>query len=367
MRSARIYYRVISTFLLVFCTYVPPSCADEVKPVYNELAQKLIKDLPRDKKMSLKSLTPEESGLPADFLLSLISNLEESLLDISDFEINLTNRLSIESAWEEAIEFNNANFDEIRRDAQSDILLMVTPRAIADGIEVSITAYALYEENSGKVLASTGTKLLPVDLKSVLGINVTNLNDQMALVAKEIKQISKSGGIISEPITYAEYYHNAKIYGQRGETDLAMRSLEQTIYSDVLFVDPIEDLLSLAIARYGQAGAKLYFEKKIQLHLPRELQLYGGLYVGSNLLDAAELIISKKNIFSPYKSLFMRRHQGPYGVDEVFVKALKNANKHIAEDYKSGTFQSYYLDIRRAVEIGQGAVDNSSYWEELFE
>jgi tetratricopeptide (TPR) repeat protein len=330
-----------------------PLWADELKPVYNELAQKLIKDLTIDKKISLKSLTPEESGLPKDFLLNLISNLEESLLDMSDFEINLTNRLSIESVWEEAIEFNNANFDEIRRDARSDILLLVSPRAITDGIELSITAYALSNENAGKVLASTGTKLLPVDLESVLGINVTSLNDQMALVAKEIQKIGQSGGVISEPTTYVEYYHNARIYRQRGETDLALRNFEQAISSDFLFVDPIEDLLSLAVARYGQGGAKQYYSKKIRVKLPPELQVYGDLFIGSDLLEAAKFIASDKITFSPYKSLFMRRHEGPYGSDEVTKKAWKNAINHVYEDYRKGSLQSYYVDSFRAVAGGE--------------
>jgi hypothetical protein len=358
---------IFTAFLLAVCMFGNQLRADQFKPFYNKLAQKLLENLPMDKKIVLKSLTPEESGLPRDFLINLISDVEKSLLDVSDFEINLQNRLSMESEWREAIEFNNADFSEILTASQSDILLMVNPRALDDGLEVSIIAYATSSKNVGKVLASTGTHLLQLDLENMLGVNNTSLNDQMKQVLNEVKKIGAAGGIISEPKTYAEYYHNARVFMQRGETDLAMRNFEQAIDSDFIFVDPIEDLLSLAIARYGQAGAKLYFEKKIRLHLPRELQLYGDLYVGSDLLDAAELIISKRTIFSPYKALFQRRHEGPYGVDKVFVKAWKNANKHIAQDYRNGIFQSYYINSLRSVEIGQGAVDNSSYYENLFE
>ena len=365
MRSVKTYLRMIFAFSLAVSMFISQSWANELKPFYNELAQKLLNDLPLDKKMALKSLTPEESGLPEEFLLNLISNLEESLLDMSDFEINLTNRLSIESIWEEAIEFNNANFEDVILAAQSDILLMVSPRALADGIEISITAYATSGESTGKVLASTGSKLLPIDLESVLGVNVTSLNDQMSVVISEIQKIGQAGGIISEPTTYAEYYHNARIFRQRGETDLALRNFEQAIDSDFLFVDPIDDLLSLAVARYGQAGAKQYYLKKIRMKLPSELQLYADLFIGSDLLDAAKLISSDKTIFSPYKSLFMRRHEGPYGSDEVFKRAWKNAINHVYEDYRDGTFQSYYLDSFRAVAGGELATRWSSSADDL--
>jgi tetratricopeptide (TPR) repeat protein len=361
MNLAKSYSRIFSAFLLAFSMSISHSWADELKSVYNEIAQKLIDDLPIHQKMSIKSLRPEESGLPEDFLLNLISNLEESLLEASDFEINLVNRLSLESVWEEAIEFNNLDFEEILGDTKSDILLMVSPRAIADGIEISITAYELSDDNTGKILTSTGTKFLPIDLGSTLGVNVTNLNEQMGIVINQIQKIGKSGGIISEPTTYAEYYHNARIYRQRGETDLALRNFEQAINSDLLFVDPVEDLLSLAVARYGQSGAQQYYLKKIRTNLPSDLQIYGDLFIGSELLDAAKLIASGGNIFSPYMSLFMRRHEGPYGADEVFKKAWKRAIQQVHEDYRSGTLQSYYVDSFRAVAGGELA----SRWSNL--
>ena len=365
MTLATLFSRLSGAFLLSSSMFISHSWADELQSVYNELAQKLINDLPIHKKMSIKSLRPEESGLPEDFLLNLISNLEESLLDSSDFEINLINRLSLQSVWEDAIEFNNANFEEILGDAKSDILLMVNPRVIADGIEISITAYELSNDNTGKILTSTGTKLLPIDLESVLGVNVTNLNDQMKLVINQIQQIGQSGGIISQPTTYAEYYHNARLYRQRGETDLALRNFEQAINSDFLFVDPIEDLLSLAVARYGQRGAQQYYLKKIRMNLPSELQIYGDLFIGSELLDAAKLIASEEISFSPYMSLFMRRHEGPYGADEVIKVAWKNAIKRVHQDYRTGTLQSYYVDSFRAVAGGELATRWSRFADDL--
>lgn len=74
------------------------SIADEVrvKKQLSALSSSLIKSLPLDKSFSLKSLSPEKSGLPEEFLKKLSSDLEASLLSASNFKMKLANRLSTE-------------------------------------------------------------------------------------------------------------------------------------------------------------------------------------------------------------------------------------------------------------------------------
>jgi hypothetical protein len=69
--------------------------ADEVADVVNEVASKLVQQLPMDKKLALKSLSPDETRLPEGFLRKLTSDLEAALLSASDFEVNLGNRTTI--------------------------------------------------------------------------------------------------------------------------------------------------------------------------------------------------------------------------------------------------------------------------------
>ena len=69
--------------------------ADEVANVVNEVASKLVQQLPMDKKIALKSLSPDETRLPEGFLRKLTSDLEAALLSASDFEVNLGNRTTI--------------------------------------------------------------------------------------------------------------------------------------------------------------------------------------------------------------------------------------------------------------------------------
>ena len=105
--------------LFPFSTY-----ADEVSDAVNGIAAGLVEQLPMDQKIALKSLSPDETGLPEDFLRRLTSDLEAALLTESGFEINLANRATMEDVWQEAIEFNNANFDELYQSADADVMLM---------------------------------------------------------------------------------------------------------------------------------------------------------------------------------------------------------------------------------------------------
>ena len=115
-------------------------------------------------------------------------------------------------------------------------------------------------ETAGKTLAASGSVLLAMDLKQNLGVDVNDLNQQMATVLQEIEKFGEMGGVIAAPNTYSEYYHNARILQQRGEVDLAMRNYEQALAQGFLFVDPLEDLIKLAISRYGKDGSKKYYE-----------------------------------------------------------------------------------------------------------
>ena len=344
--------------VLVFSVLAPLQvAADEVTDVVNDVAAKLVQQLPMDKKIALKSLSPDETGLPEDFLRKLTSDLEAALLTASDFEINLANRATMEDVWQEAVEFNNANFDELFKSANADVMLMMSPRAISTGVEMAITAYALTGDNVGKSLASSGSVLLPIDLQANLGVNVNDLNQQMSQVLAEIEKVGQTGGLISGPSTYAEFYHNARILQQRGEVDLAMRNYEQALAEGYLFVDPLLDLLDLANARYGEAGTKKYFEKKIKDNIPRELGELGALVLGGDPIELVQPILDGEITFSPLLSTWIQQTYMHWNrFDTLTVgKARAIAAQLISSDYKSGKFQTFYVDKIRGATIGESA------------
>ena len=74
------------------------SQADEAlaKMQIETIATGLVPNLPSGKKVVLKTILPEDSGLPADFLRKLTSDVEAALLVASEFEIELINRQTTE-------------------------------------------------------------------------------------------------------------------------------------------------------------------------------------------------------------------------------------------------------------------------------
>lgn len=344
---------------LIFSILAPfQLAADEVTNVVNDIAAKLVSQLPMDKKIALKSLSPDETGLPEDFLRKLTSDLEAALLTASDFEINLANRATMEDVWQEAVEFNNADFDELFKSANADVMLMMSPRAIATGVEIAITAYSLTGDSVGKTLASSGSVLLPIDLQANLGVDVNDLNQQMSQVLAEIEKVGQTGGLISNPNTYAEFYHNARILQQRGEVDLAMRNYEQALAEGYLFVDPLIDLLALARSRYGDAGVTNYFAKKISPTIPSELNNIGLLLAGTDPLTWVEPISNGEIIFEPFLAVWLNdmltEHWG-YGTASVERSKVKAA-KEVISFFRAGQIRNYFIDLSGAEKYREAAI-----------
>lgn len=351
--------KVKSTCLAIAFTMFAPiaAIADEVTDVVNDVAAKLVQQLPMDKKIALKSLSPDETGLPEDFLRKLTSDLEAALLTASDFEINLANRATMEDVWQEAVEFNNADFEELFKSANADVMLMMSPRAISTGIEVAITAYALTGDNLGKTLASSGSVLLPIDLQANLGVDVNDLNKQMAQVLVEIEEVVQTGGLIPNPNTYAEFYHNARTHLKSGEDEFAISNFEELLKIEgVKFVDPIEQLVIALRKKYGFARAKKYFEKRVLPSLDRDLSYFAqSLFLEDADLDEFALDIRNgSNTFSPsFEQFWLLANAGiaiknSPEVDYTFALAIQK----IFNDYQRGDYSNYYIDKTLASERG---------------
>ena len=351
---------LLSSFLI--CSMPFTVAADQVTDVVNDVAEKLVSQLPMDKKLALKSLSPDETGLPEDFLRKLTSDLEAALLTASDFEINLANRATMEDVWQEAVEFNNADFDELFKSANADVMLMISPRAISTGVEIAITAYSLTGDSVGKTLASSGSVLLPIDLQANLGVDVNDLNQQMSQVLAEIEKVGQTGGLISNPNTYAEFYHNARLQQQRGEIDLALSNYENAIGEGFFFLDPVEDLVDLLVARYGE-NAEKYLEKQLQPKMANELFQYAKWLINpsANSLGFEDFVGNVK-VFPPLVALWLDQNL------VTLVETLRNADvdgdtnyetlfaflegaRLVVNEFDKGSLQDYYIDKFRAKKI----------------
>lgn len=85
----------------------------------------------------------------------------------------------------------------------------------------------------------------------VVATQLENANVTMVDMATSIKQLTQTGGLVQNPSTPADYYHNARILSQRGETDNALESFRKLFSRNIPFLDPVDDLLALLELRYG--------------------------------------------------------------------------------------------------------------------
>ena len=177
---------------LVFVIIAPfQAAADEVADVVNGVAAKLVQQLPMDKKIALKSLSPDDTGLPEDFLRMLTAELAASLLKASNFQLKLMNKFTTEELWEEAIEFGDADFDVLYESSQSDVMVMLSPRLSRKGLSFSVDAYRLTGNNAGTLLASSGLIQLNIDVEKELGIDITTLDDSISSIDKKVDSLEQ--------------------------------------------------------------------------------------------------------------------------------------------------------------------------------
>lgn len=259
--------------------------ADEIMEVVKDVADKIVQQLPMDKKIVLKSLSADKTGLPEDFLRRLVSDFEASLLVKSKFSIDLLNRTTTEDLWEEATEFGDANFTKLYEASKADIMMLLNSRATLKGFEISASAYELVGANSGKLIASSGVVSLEIDLKNTLGVDIKNIDNQVADIITKIQKIARSGGLIEGPADFADFYHNARIYQQRGQNDYALANYQEAIELENLFYDPLYDYLELLVAKFGLRLAEVAFENQMQNSLTEEQVAFASVYFSQSVVD----------------------------------------------------------------------------------
>jgi hypothetical protein len=346
---------VLGAFLLAGCSAQAEE--NESKRQLRSIADNIIVRLPMEKMIALRATSPENAGLPEDFLRKLASDLEAALLEASNFDIKLANRNTIEDLWSDAIEFNNADFEKLYAASKADILLMLSARAIPSGVEINLTAYELSGEEVGRVIAASGSILIALDMEANIGVDVKSLNEQMKQVLGEIEKFAQSGGLIAKPATYAEFYHNARVLQQRGEDDLALANYESALKKNIKFVDPLVDYLKLLNAKYGAESASKYVEKKLASQLDSDLNQVVDAILEDDHNRIVQRILSGEMKFPPALLYWTRRHAGPFGDNADISRAWGLSILIVMKSYKDGSLYEYFIDdlsISRLIEYLNG-------------
>jgi len=180
--------------------------------------------------------------------------------------------------------------------------------------------------------------------------NTSATVDELKLMRQTLVALSSNGGTIPSPRTQVEFYHNARIFAQRGEVDLAIKAYEQVFKFPLKFVDPLDDLIALATRVYGRIETQRYLDEKIRPLVTADMFLYAIQKLSDSLLPAVYKVVhNNETDFTPLYVQFISKTREQLGkttfnIRRSFIFAHAAAKK----DYELGKLQSFYLDQLRA-------------------
>jgi len=145
--------------------------------------------------------------------------------------------------------------------------LLISCCAMMAGIGFWLVAGYFSEDDKG-VLASLFTGVASLQ-ESVLELDkgvgdikedTTAILDETRQIGANVEGIGKLGGLIKNPTTPAEIYHNARIHELSGDFSNAFAAYSQYVSFNQDFVDPYITYIELLLTQRGRQGALREFE-----------------------------------------------------------------------------------------------------------
>lgn len=204
---------------------------------------------------------------------------------------------------------------------------------------------------------------------------------ELRQISSQIAILSNNSGVIDQPKTYAEIYHNARIYAQRGEVDLALVAYEKMLRYPVQMADPLTDLITLGKRAYGLDGVKIYIDKKLKNKMAISSYLFAQILMiepgreadfDFNKFASREEWAASARTFPPlaYQILITSK---PYNYEYLQKtwsdwKFYNNLFTITRDSMGNGEFFSYYIDQIRAGSYLEkySQEEISTYFDEYF-
>lgn len=208
------------------------------------------------------------------------------------------------------------------------------------------------------LLAGTGIWLGRDTRDSVEAVRRTTEATQEAVIdmAEGLKRLANQGGLVAEPRTPAELYHNARLLAQRGEIDQAIDSYRQLFTFDIPYADPVLDLVALLRAKYGAGGAAAALETVLPPETdPRTRAFAFQAAGGETPMVAAKRLAEEVDPYPPALWLAVEGLMGlPYdrfsfGLRKLAVLFMDQVQQALDD----GTLARLYLDQIRLDAIRQ--------------
>jgi len=247
--------KIFSYLFSILLLLTSAAVAEEQSKVFDSFAGEMLETIDPNVKVAIQPFNSKKVDLPEKITTGFNNRLVDSLLKKSDFKINIIERAKLEDIWKEAEEFGNADFDKLVKEADAEILIIGDLRLRKGGVEISYRGYDLRQGKRGKIIASTRTQNLDFDLAAETSIPVSDELGEVFL------QIMKSGGIIANAKKPEEFYANARMYEQKGDSGNARRSYAKFFTFDLEYVDPHLRYQKYLKIQEGREGAReVYLE-----------------------------------------------------------------------------------------------------------
>lgn len=184
--------------------------------------------------------------------------------------------------------------------------------------------------------------------------NTAAIAQDTGAIKQRLDEIGE-GGIINNPDSPADFYHNARFHELEGRYREAIASYGQYVEFDQEFVDPYLAYLDLLRAQRGQPAAQAEFGRlKAKCPNNRALELTAlMLLAGQPKVQALEQFIVQYPDFGPaylfganaYSAAEMAiRSKVASGKEKEYLQAFLAMNE-------AGNVMPYYLDKRTAIEL----------------
>lgn len=195
--------------------------------------------------------------------------------------------------------------------------------------------------------------------------NTASVAESTAAMAEGLTQLSDrisrvdGGGLIADPASPADYYHNARLQELSGRFRDAFESYRHYVGFDEEFIDPCLSYLELVRAQQGHEAAEAEFAA-LAARSPgnraiRLARLSSG--AGATRRQVLEQFVEEHPDFGPGYWLAARE----YSIDvlrtqsSIAVEREKTLLESLRRLNETGGFARWFLDKRRAAELVQSA------------
>lgn len=205
--------------------------------------------------------------------------------------------------------------------------------------------------------ATTDIKTATAEIKTTtadIKTDTTVMRQQTAQVvaklddlAKVFEEASKRDGLIAEPQTPAEHYHNARFAEVKSDFATARKSYNAFLASGVEFIDPYLAYTDMLKVQDGVDGAREVVTALRKNNTTLSLEAAAALLLPkAQRLTALEALAAKAPEFAPAAYLISREFSAEKLGDQTI--ADKNAEKKWLDGFRAlneaGKFQKYILD-----------------------